>query len=151
MSPAYNGNTTGIGVRYALPRVPFYSFGSFRMGAVTDPLPAAVVGVETGETGPTTSTAGLQTAINLMTSGISQKDATLAFILRYPIAPGAISVSLQVSDRDVDADYVTVAGSTSTKTAGDYLEFTGIQANFARAIVTSATGTYSIVAIILVK
>lgn len=143
MSAYVSANNNGIPIRYATPRTNFYSFGSWRQGLSTDTPPQNVIGVETGEAFPANGTAGLQTAINLSTQGISQKDASIALITEFfGGTPSTVSISLQIADIDQASSYKTFA--TTTNTGGDEIVVTGIQGNFARAIVNSSTGTTGI-------
>lgn len=63
---------------------------------------------------------------------------TLTYETEFDVAPGALSVSLQVAMRNVDAEYETIDTNVATL-ATNVKSVTGVRALFARVIVNSIT------------
>jgi hypothetical protein len=71
-------------------------------------------------------------------AGQPNNGRTISWQTLYGSAPSAISVALQTSMNDVDAQYATV--DTSTATGGEARTVTNVRANFVRAKVSSISG-----------
>ncbi|HTV60407.1 MAG TPA: hypothetical protein VMJ93_16160 [Verrucomicrobiae bacterium] len=71
-------------------------------------------------------------------AGFPENGRTIRWQTLFSSSPSAISVALQTSMADADAQYQTI--DTSTATGGEARTVTGVRANFIRAKVSSITG-----------
>jgi hypothetical protein len=85
---------------------------------------------------PASATAGSQFALPHPT-GVPDQSRTVRWQTLFTVAPSAINVSLQGAMADVDAEYKDIDASTNA--AGEARTVTGVQANFLRITVNSAT------------
>jgi hypothetical protein len=80
-------------------------------------------------------------------AGFPENGRAIRWQTIFGTAPSAVSVALQTSMIDSDAEYTTI--DTSTATAGEARTVTGVRANFVRAKVTSITGGSGVVVQVL--
>ena len=85
---------------------------------------------------PGSATAGSQFAVP-HPPGLPDAGYTIRWQTLFGTAPSAINVSLQAATADVDAEYKDV--DVSTNAAGEGRTVSGVQANFLRIKVNSAT------------
>ena len=86
---------------------------------------------------PSAGTAGSQFAIP-EPAGIADQGHAVRWQTIFGTAPTAVSIVLQGSTADVDAEYSTI--DTSTATTGEARTVTGVRARFLRVKVVSSTG-----------
>jgi hypothetical protein len=93
---------------------------------------------------PAAPQASQQYAVAGAYDGAAGGPSELRVDLRYASAPSAVSVQVQSSINDADADYVTEA--TSTNTAGESIKLTNFRGRFVRVLLESQTGGGAITA-----
>ena len=96
--------------------------------------PGDSVAVFNAET-PTPPQASQQVAIGNV---YGADDVGVSVLISYASAPSSVTVNIQMSDVDVDANYVTVGSSTVT--TGDSLNLNAQRHKFVRAQLAAQTG-----------
>src|SRR5579863_9798846 len=86
---------------------------------------------------PSAGTAGAQFAIP-EPAGLTDQSHTVRWQTLFGTAPSAISIQLQGSAADVDAEYSTL--DTSTSTTGEARTVTAVRARFLRIKLVTSTG-----------
>jgi len=131
-----------------------FTLTNSNIGTTTSPGVAVAPQIETGDTlainnGSTaTANASASQAVAIQENVNPANGKSVRADVTFPTMPGAVTVALQTADLDIDSEYVTlgtIASVVGGVQSGQSVIFAGIEALFARFLVTGLAAGGSII------